>query len=76
MGKDRDESGKFTEVVSDNEIIAYLQKTEGASTAEVADNFDYERPTAYRRLKDLEDEDQVESREIGNSLLWLVSQSD
>jgi predicted transcriptional regulator len=76
MGKDRDESGKFTEVVSDDEIITFLQETEGASTAEVADHFEYERPTAYRRLKDLEDNDQVESREIGNSLLWLASRSD
>jgi len=75
MGKDRDEGGKFTEVVSDDEFIAFLQKTEGASTAEVADHFEYERPTAYRRLKNLEEEERVESREIGNSLLWTVSQS-
>jgi predicted ArsR family transcriptional regulator len=76
MGKDRDESGKFTEVVPDDDLIAFLQETEGVSTVEVADHFGYERPTAYRRLRNLEDEGQVESREIGNSLLWLASQPD
>lgn len=70
MGKERDESGKFIEVVSDGDIVDYLQNTGGASTSEVADEFDYERPTAYRRLSSLEEEEQVQSFKIGNSLLW------
>lgn len=76
MGKDRDESGQFTEVVSDDDIVAFLQNTDGASTVEVADHFEYKRPTAYRRLRDIEDEGRVQSREVGNSLLWMATQSD
>jgi uncharacterized membrane protein len=77
MPKKRDEdSGKFTQVVSDDEIISFLIKQEGASTAEIANEFDYERASAYRRLKDLEEAEKVKSREVGNSLLWLATATD
>ena len=71
MPKERDEdSGQFTRAVPDEEIIAHLAEQDGAGTAEVADAFGYERPTAYRRLKDLEEDGVVRSRKVGNSLLW------
>ena len=72
--KDRDpESGQFTEVVTDDELLAFLEESGGASTTEVASEFDYERPTAYRRLKELREQSVVTSREVGNSLLWMVA---
>lgn len=74
MPKERDpDSGQFTEVVDDEKLIAYLEENDGASTAEVAEQFGYERPTAYRRLKDLRESGAAVSREVGNSLLWEVS---
>ncbi|WP_433631265.1 transcriptional regulator [Halomicrococcus sp. NG-SE-24] len=71
MPKERDEeSGQYTESVSDDEILAFLDNQNGAGTVDVADAFDYKQPTAYRRLKRLEDEDRVTGRKIGGSLLW------
>ena len=73
MVKERDEgSGKFTQSVSDEEIIEFIHDRDGVATADVADQFDYKRPSAYRRLRSLEEDGRVVSREIGNSLLWLV----
>jgi uncharacterized membrane protein len=77
MPKERDEdSGKFTEVVSDEEIISFLSNQDGVVTSKVAKEFDYERPTAYRRLKNLEADGRIESRKVGNSLLWLSIDTD
>ncbi|WP_157224710.1 winged helix-turn-helix domain-containing protein [Natronococcus occultus] len=75
MVKDRDEeSGQYTETVTDEEIAEFVRNSNGLTTSEVADEFDYERPTAYRRLKSLEESGDVQSRKIGNSLLWESSE--
>jgi len=72
MAKDRDEeSGQYTETVSDDEILAYLDEEDGAGTTDVADAFDYQQPTAYRRLKRLEEDGLVTSRKVGGSLFWM-----
>jgi uncharacterized membrane protein len=72
MPKDRDEeSGKYTTAVTDEELLDHLEAEGGVATKELADAFSYTRPTAYRRLVDLEDAGRVERREVGNSLLWL-----
>lgn len=69
--KERDEtSGRYTEAVSDDDIVDYVRERGGVTTSDVATEFDYERPSAYRRLKALEDNDRVTARKIGNSLLW------
>ena len=71
MPKDRDEeSGKYTTAVTDDELIEYIDQNGGVSTNELAEEFDYARPTAYRRLVALEDDGRVQRREVGNSLLW------
>lgn len=76
MVKNRDEeSGEFTESVSDAEILEFLVEENGAGTTDVAEAFDYKQPTAYRRLKSLEDDDRVISRKIGGSLFWEADDS-
>ena len=73
MPKDRDpDSGQFTKAVGDDALVAHIEEQGGASTSEAATHFDYDRPTAYRRLTKLREQDVVDSREVGNSLLWLV----
>ncbi|WP_227357690.1 hypothetical protein [Haladaptatus salinisoli] len=73
MVKERDEeSGQYTQTVSDDELVAFLSEQGGAGTSEVASAFDYKQPTVYRRLKRLEEDDRVISRKIGGSLLWEV----
>ena len=77
MVKERDEqSGRYTATVDDAEIVAYLRDQDGAGTSDVAEYFEYERPSAYRRLKDLESAGRVAGREVGNSILWLATDAD
>ena len=77
MVKERDEqSGRYTATVDDAEIVAFVRDQGGAGTSDVAERFDYERPSAYRRLKDLESAGRVAGREVGNSILWLTTDAD
>jgi predicted transcriptional regulator len=71
-----DETGQFTPEFTDDEFIAALQDNGGATTSEVADAVGCKYRTAYNRLKDLEDEGRVTSREVGNSLLWSAREED
>ncbi|MFC6723507.1 winged helix-turn-helix domain-containing protein [Halobium palmae] len=77
MVKERDEeSGRYTKSISDDEILAFVGERGGVGTAEVADAFDYKQPSAYRRLKRLEEEGRVASRKVGNAKLWRLAESE
>ncbi len=73
-GKDRDkESGKYTDSYGDSEFLDAIRDLDGmGGTVEIAKEVGCTRRTAYTRLKTLEAEEEVESRQVGNSLLWLV----
>ena len=75
-GKDREEeSGKYTTSYSDSDFIDAIHTLDGmAGTSEVAEAVGCTRRTAYTRLQSLEEEGQVSSRKVGNSLLWSVSE--
>ena len=75
-GKDREEdSGKYTTSYPDSDFLDAIRRLDGlAGTSEVAEEVGCTRRTAYTRLKSLEDEGQVSSRKVGNSLLWSVSE--
>lgn len=74
MPRERDdESGQFTATVTDGEITGLLAEHNGAGTGEVADAFDIQQASAYRRLKRLEDAGRVESRKVGGSMLWTTT---
>lgn len=74
MPRERDdESGQFTATVTDDEITDLLAAESGAGTGEVADAFDIQQASAYRRLKRLENAGRVESRKIGGSMLWTAT---
>jgi len=75
-GKDREEeSGKYTTTYSDSEFIEAIQHLEGmAGTSEIAEEIGCTQRTAYTRLKSLEDQNEIESRKVGSSLLWSLSE--
>lgn len=52
--------------------ISYI--THGAGTTDVAREFDIQQPSAYRRLKALENDGRVSSRRIGGSLFWKADE--
>lgn len=69
---ERDEdTGEFKETFSQQDILDSLHKLSGAaSTQEVADETGCAYRTAYQKLTELEDEDKIESRKVGNARLW------
>ena len=75
-GKDREEeSGKYTTSYTDSEFIEAIQHLEGmAGTSEIAEEIGCTQRTAYTRLKSLEDQSRIESRKVGSSLLWSLSE--
>ena len=75
-GKDRDEeSGEYTTSYPDSAFVDAIEEFDGmAGTSDVAETVGCTRRTAYTRLKSLEEEGLVESRQVGNSLVWLVGE--
>lgn len=75
-GKDRDEdSGKYTVSYADSDFLNAIEGHDGmAGTSEIADEVGCTRRTAYTRLKSLEEKERVKSRQVGNSLVWLVAE--
>ena len=68
---DRDEeSGKFTEQYPREAFLRAVDDIENATTARVAEEVGCSYDLAYRRLKALEDEEEVERTEIGSSFIW------
>ena len=75
-GKDRDEdSGKYTTSYDDEEFLDAIEGLDGmAGTSEVADEVGCTHRTAYSRLRSIEQKGIVESRKVGNSLVWSISE--
>lgn len=78
MGRERnDETGRFEEVFSREDFIDALAAHDGgASTQEVSYAVDCAYRTAIARLHNLEDEGVVNSRRVGNALLWELDTED
>lgn len=73
MPKRRDsETGQFEEVYDEDCIRDLLIDTR-LSTSEVADELDCHRTTAHRRLRELEDDGEIQSTQVGNTLLWELT---
>ncbi|WP_336326803.1 transcriptional regulator [Halovenus sp. HT40] len=75
-GKERDEeSGEYTTSYSNSDFFSAIQVLDGmAGTSEIAEEVGCTRRTAYTRLKSMEKQDEVESRQVGNSLVWMISE--
>jgi hypothetical protein len=75
-GKDREEdSGKYTTSYPDSDFVDAIQALDGmAGTSEVSEFVGCTQRTAYTRLQELESEDLVTSRKVGNSLVWSIAE--
>ncbi|QZA89784.1 HTH domain-containing protein [Salinarchaeum sp. IM2453] len=75
-GKERDEkSGKYTASYTDSDFLNAIRSLDGmAGTSEIADEVGCTRRTAYTRLKSLEERGCAESRQVGNSLVWITTE--
>lgn len=76
-GKKRDgESGRYVESVSDVEILDFVGAHDLVGTTDVSDRFGHSQPTAYRRLRSLEEDGEIRSRSIGNARIWQINDSE
>jgi len=71
MGRERDEdTGKFTTQYQREDFLDALEQEDFLSTSDVAEIVGCTQNLAYRRLKKLENEGEVKSKEIGRFLAW------
>lgn len=68
--KQDSQSGQFSEVYSDEDFLSLLDERGQAATSEVGNALGCSREHAYRRLRELEDQGEVESRTVGGAKLW------
>lgn len=70
MPRQRDpETGQYKEVYTDERLLDLLEGTR-LGTSEVAEQLGCHRTTAHDKLTRLEQEGLVESKKVGNSLIW------
>jgi GTP-sensing pleiotropic transcriptional regulator CodY len=72
MPTDRsDETGQFSERYTGEQVIGALEDRGGsASTSDVSDALGCSRRLALMRLRELESDERVTPREVGNTYLW------
>ena len=71
---DRDEEGRFSPLVTDDELLDAVAAKAPAATAAVADAVGLTRQAADYRLRRLREAGRVEADTIGGSLAWSVSE--
>ena len=71
MGRERnEETGKFITQYRRENFLDALEEGDFLATSDVAEVVGCTRNLAYRRLKELENEGKVKSKEIGRFLAW------
>jgi len=68
------DTGQYTAGYTLADALAALEALDGAATtSEVGDEMCCARRTAYNKLRGLEADDRVTSRDAGRTRLWLLS---
>lgn len=57
----------------DEAFLDAVRKKQPASTKEVGEEVECSRRVADYRLRKLQNEDQINSKMVGNSLIWFIS---
>jgi predicted ArsR family transcriptional regulator len=76
MAEDESDEEYFVEKATDEEILEFVKSGEVVTTKEVAEHFSYHLQTARRRLKALEEEDELEMKDVGKRLVWWISNTE
>ena len=72
-----DDSGKYTQTYPREDFIEAIEDSGGmASTTDVSDEIGCSYDLAYKRLKEFEDDGDIESRKVANARLWMIGESD
>lgn len=65
-----DDSGQYREVYPPDIVIKAVRTLGQATTQQVADELGCAYQTAYLKLRELEDDNQIQSTRVGNVRLW------
>lgn len=77
MAERDDDSGRYSETYPFSEFIDALEELGGsAGTQEVADEVGCKYRTANAKLHELEEEDRISARKVGNAYLWMLTGED
>lgn len=68
------DSGKFQEKYSDREFIEALRELGSGGTNDVANKLDCPYRTTYDRLTALEESGEIETKQVGRTNFWEVSE--
>jgi len=73
--RDRDEeSGQFTEEYPREDFLDVLKELGPAGTTDISNEVGCDRRTAYLKLQELEGDGLIQSRKVGNALLWELAE--
>lgn len=75
MTPKRNSGGRFVSGVSDDDVIQLIVKADRpfATTSTVADAFDIDQSTAYRRLQRLAADGRLKKEKVGaNAVVWWI----
>jgi len=77
MTRERDdESGRYTDTYSDMDFISAIRSEDGvAGTGDIADIVGCSHRQALNRLKELEENNRVTSKDVGRSLIWQLTEN-
>lgn len=70
MPRQRNEKGQVVESYPPEDVLTTLGRIGPAATQEVAKELGSSYETAYKKLRALEDAEQVTSRKVANARLW------
>jgi predicted transcriptional regulator len=76
MRENRNDDGQFEAEHSDSDVLSAVDANTPAATSEVADDLGISRQAADYRLRQLRDEERVEAKKIGASLVWFTTDSE
>jgi predicted transcriptional regulator len=67
MERERDESGKYTEQVTLENVLAVFEEAElpVLTSKEVAEELDCSRPSAYNKLEELVEQGEIHKKKVG-----------
>ena len=70
-----DETGKYTSEYTDEAFLRAISGHDGmAGTGEIAEAVGCAHDTAYKRLQTMEDDGLISSHDVGNTLVWAISE--
>jgi hypothetical protein len=72
MSREREDTGRYTETVTLDDVLAVFDAVEGpvVTSGDVAEALDCSRETARRKLRALEDRERVASRKTAGRVVW------